>query len=141
MIGGVAAVLAGAPMTTFDLDVLVPRDEENDRRLLTVLLDLEARYQDSAGRVLQPTAERLESQRMHLLVTRLGRLDILRETPDYDYAALTEEALHYDLDGGTIQALGLEALIRIKESVDRPKDRLTVHLLRQLLDIQQNDEV
>ena len=43
------------------------------------LADLDAVCWDPAGRRLAPTDERLQSQRLHLLETRFGRLDLMRE--------------------------------------------------------------
>jgi hypothetical protein len=37
VVGGLAAVLNGAPISTFDLDIVPARDEENLARLLRVL--------------------------------------------------------------------------------------------------------
>jgi hypothetical protein len=37
VVGGVAAVIQGAPVTTFDLDALVRIDEENANRLANAL--------------------------------------------------------------------------------------------------------
>lgn len=79
VVGAAAAVLDGAPMTTFDLDVVFEPEAANRERLLAALADLDAVYWDPAGRRLAPTDERLQSQRLHLLETRFGRLDLMRE--------------------------------------------------------------
>lgn len=59
VVGGVAGVLAGAPISTFDLDIVHDRAPPNVARLLSALTDLDARYRDPAGRVLRPEAEPL----------------------------------------------------------------------------------
>jgi hypothetical protein len=58
IVGGVAAVLQGVPITTNDLDIVHRRTPENVVRLLELLLKLDAtmRY-DMARRGLRPTAE------------------------------------------------------------------------------------
>jgi hypothetical protein len=60
IVGGVAAVLQGVPITTTDLDIVHRRTPENVTRLLEVLLRLDAtmRY-DLGRRGLRPTAEML----------------------------------------------------------------------------------
>lgn len=60
IVGGVAAVLQGAPITTTDLDIVHRRTPANVVRLLDVLRELDAimRY-DMARRNLRPTAEML----------------------------------------------------------------------------------
>lgn len=51
VVGGVAAVLQGAPITTFDIDMLVKLDDVNAEKLLGALNELEARFrgQPQAG--------------------------------------------------------------------------------------------
>lgn len=49
VVGGVAAVLAGAPISTFDLDIVHERSPSNAARLLSALTQMEARYRDPGG--------------------------------------------------------------------------------------------
>jgi len=44
VVGGICGVLHGAPITTFDLDLVHSRDPENVQRMLAALEILEARY-------------------------------------------------------------------------------------------------
>jgi hypothetical protein len=46
IVGGVAAVLQGAPVTTFDIDALVKVDPANVERLAKALESLGARYRE-----------------------------------------------------------------------------------------------
>src|SRR3954447_20788502 len=77
LVGGVAAILEGAPVSTFDLDVVVRPTPEDRQRLLGALDELHARYLDPAGRHIVPDAGKLETLRIHRLVTNLGPLDVL----------------------------------------------------------------
>jgi len=61
VVGGVAAVLGGAPISTFDLDIVHDRAPTNVARLLSALTDLDARYRDLTGRVLRLEARGLEA--------------------------------------------------------------------------------
>jgi len=56
VVGGVSAVLQGAPYTTFDLDVVHSRDPANVDRLLRALESLEAYYRTSPQRKATPAA-------------------------------------------------------------------------------------
>ena len=51
VVGGVAAVLQGAPITTFDIDVLVKVDDLNSERLMAALVELEARFREHSGTI------------------------------------------------------------------------------------------
>lgn len=57
LIGGAAALIQGAPITTQDLDIVHRRDPTNVARLLTTLEQLDASMLDLARRKLPPTAE------------------------------------------------------------------------------------
>jgi hypothetical protein len=61
VVGGVCAVLHGAPMTTFDLDVVHSRSTDNLKRLLSALHTLDAYYRDRPGQRLQPKLSHLAS--------------------------------------------------------------------------------
>lgn len=138
IVGGVAAVLEGAPVATFDLDVVYSLDESNLGRLARVLDDLEATYVDPAGRKIQPDLERLRGGGHHLLRSRYGRLDVLGSVGDQVvFEDLLPDSRVRSLRGLEVTVLTLEALIRTKEAADRPKDRATLDLLRQTLAEQQ----
>lgn len=77
VVGGVCAVLHGAPVATFDLDVVHSRDPGNIRRLLAALGALEARYRVPGHRNRGPDESLLASAEHQLLVTRYGPLDLL----------------------------------------------------------------
>ena len=52
--GGAAAVLHGAPITTEDLDIVHRRSPENVSRLKSLLDELDARVRELADRRLRP---------------------------------------------------------------------------------------
>jgi hypothetical protein len=135
VVGGVAAVLEGAPISTFDLDIVHDRASENVARLLSALADLDARYRDLTGRVLRPEARGIEGEGHHLLLTRCGPLDVLgRIGHGYGYQDLIAESTLRGIGEITIHVLGLEALIRTKLEAGRDKDRAVLAILRRTLE-------
>ena len=134
VVGATAAVLDGAPITTWDLDVLFEPSVANCERLLAALAELDAVYLDPMRRKIRPTLDRLQSFKLNLLETRLGRLDLLRTIGDglgWD-SVLTRSHL-LAVAHGPIRVLDLDALIEAKEFADRDKDRATLPLLRETL--------
>jgi predicted nucleotidyltransferase len=130
LVGGGAAVIHGAPITTQDVDIVHDRSPQNVRRLLLALAAVDARIADPAGRDLRPSAPALEGPGQSLLRTRLGRLDVLGALHDgrgYDDLVATAEAI--DLDGRELRVVDLDTLIQIKSSTGRAKDRLVVPIL------------
>lgn len=138
VVGGVAAILEGAPLSTFDVDVVYGLEDGNVEKLLAVLDGLNAVYRDPAGRKILPTAERLGTQRVNLLRTRLGDLDVLQEIGHgWRYADLQGRS-HQELVGDLrLAVLDLSAIIESKEVAGRPKDQLMLPTLRRTLELRQ----
>jgi hypothetical protein len=61
VVGGLAAVLNGAPVNTFDLDIVHARNDRNVSRLTSVLAELDAFYRIQPERRLRPGASDLLS--------------------------------------------------------------------------------
>ena len=134
VVGGVAAIVQGAPVSTFDLDVVVETKPENRSRLLSALESLHARYLDPAGRHIVPDAGKLESMRIHRLLTDFGPLDVLVSIGDnLGYADLVEQTFEYELGGATVLVLSLEMVIRSKEQAHRDKDQAALPILKRTL--------
>ena len=134
VVGGVAAVLQGAPVVTFDLDVVHRRSEENVGRLLGVLASLGATYR-SDPRGLRPSAAGLLGAGHHLLSTDRGPLDLLGAIGDgLGFEELFPGALTLQLPDGAVPVLRLERLIEVKEALGRPKDLASLPVLRATFD-------
>jgi predicted nucleotidyltransferase len=134
VVGSVAAILHGAGYTTEDLDLVVDFADENLDRLVAALAELDARFYDLAGRTIRPDAQRLRANRLNLLVTRLGRLDILRVIePQRDYGELLGRSEVLDVEGMQVRTVDLETLIEAKQIANRDKDKLHLLFLRETL--------
>lgn len=135
VVGGTAAVLHGAPISTRDLDIVHARNPDNVQRLLTVLDGLDARIRDRAGRDLAPSKNALVGTGQSLLMTRLGPLDCLGALHDgRDFEALIGHTIQLSDASLTIRVLDLHTLIAVKTEAGRPRDLLVVPLLTALLD-------
>ena len=131
VVGGAAAVLHGAPVTTLDLDIVHRRTPENVARLLAVLerLDATMRY-DLARRNLRPTAELLAGRGQINLSTSLGPLDPLCEIGDnLGYDELLEHSNEISDGLLRLRVLDLPTLISVKAKTGRAKDRMVVPVL------------
>ncbi len=134
VVGGVAALLEGAPILTLDLDVLIDRAPQNLDRVIAALRELNAHYRDPAGRWIEPDAEKLATLRLHLLLTDLGALDLLTTIGNgLTCADLRSRTVGYQLGDEQVRVLALDAVIEAKEYADRPKDHATLPVLRQTL--------
>jgi predicted nucleotidyltransferase len=135
VVGGLAAVLNGAPVNTFDVDVVHSRHEANIARLLPVLQDFDAVYRIQPERRLRPTASHLASRGHQNLITRYGPLDLLGTIGrDLGYQELLPHSVEMDIgDGIRVRVLDLETLIAIKEELAGVKDVAVLPILRQTL--------
>lgn len=136
IVGGVGAVLQGAPIATFDLDLVHARDPENLERLVGGLLALDAYYREHADKKLRPTTVSLAGSGHHLLMTRAGPLDLLGAvTPGWGYEDLLGQTIEIEIATGlTVRVLDLSTLVRLKEELGREKDLAVLPVLRRTLE-------
>lgn len=136
VVGGIAAIIQGAPVMTADLDVVYDPDPANVGRLLAALLNLNPRYNDPAGRHIVPDESKLTSIRVNRLLTDLGPLDVLQQIgPDLTFADLVERTEEVEIAGFPVRVLSLEAIIETKEHANRPKDHRILPYLREILEL------
>jgi hypothetical protein len=124
VIGGVAAQVHGRRRTTMDLDVTPAPDPENFERLAAALVALDAHPVELGPSAPIPTAEQLRvAPVVPSLTTRHGELHILNEVPGATaYAGMRARALAIDLDGIAMRIIGVDDLIRMKQTTARPSD-------------------
>jgi hypothetical protein len=137
VVGGVAAALHGVPLTTFDLDLVHSRNAPNLRRLLDALTDLECRFREKSGS--KPVLSHLDSPGHLLLMTKHGPLDLLGtigKGRGYDDMIGSCVGSCVDTSVGTmsVQVLGLEELIAVKQETGREKDPLALPVLGRTLE-------
>src|SRR5450759_2277963 len=134
--GGVAAVRRGAPINTFDLDIVHSTELENVDRLLAALTELEAFYRFQPELRMRPDSSHLGSPGHQLLMTKFGPLDLLGAIgKGRCYADLLCDSTEFDLgDGVRVRVLGLEAQIAVKEEIGGEKDLAALPILRRTLE-------
>lgn len=134
VVGGMAAVIGGAPVVTRDVDVLRERSADNVARLLAALDELDAVFRLDDRR-LRPNASHLEGPGHLLLKTRFGVLDLLGTVEeDTGFESLLPCSRQVDLGDISIRVVSLERLLEIKKKLGRPKDRLMVLQIEATLD-------
>jgi predicted nucleotidyltransferase len=136
LVGGLAAVLQGAPIDTFDIDVVHSRDVANIARLQPVLEALDAVFRIQPERRLKPNSSHLASAGHLNLITRYGPLDLLGTIGrDLGYRELMPHSVELDISEGLrIRVLDLETLIALKEELAGEKDRAALPILRRTLE-------
>lgn len=140
LVGGLAAVVQGAPITTFDVDVVHRRTEENVDRLIACLSSLGARYRNHPN-PLPPKRSALLGSGHSLFVTDLGPLDALGAIEGgADYDQLLPDTLVVPLGGRTIRILSLTKIVALKRASSDPKDKLRLPFLEAALQRRPSDK-
>jgi hypothetical protein len=134
LVGGLAAVAQGAPITTFDVDIVHERSPENVDLLLGLLGQIGARYRGRPGPPLPPDRTALLGPGHSLFATDLGPLDVLGAIEGgLSYEELVQDSPPVELGGGLVRVLSLEVIVRLKRGSTQAKDKLVVPILEATL--------
>lgn len=140
VVGAVAAIAQGYPLTTHDLDVTPARDPANVERLAVALRELGIRLRVSAGQAVDfpLEAQFLGDATSWTLETRDGlSFDVMFEPAGTaGYTDLLRDAVSLDLGEGLIvKVASLRDLIRMKQAAGRPKDIAQIPALEATLEL------
>jgi hypothetical protein len=140
IVGGVGAVIQGAPIATFDLDAVHSRAPENLERLASALTSLGSYYREHPPDRIKPEASYLAGPGHHLLMTRAGPLDLLGVvTAGRTYQDLLPHTIEIELEIGLkVTVLDLAMIIQLKEELGQEKDRAVLPVLRRTLEERRN---
>lgn len=134
LVGGLAAVIQGAPITTMDVDIVHSQSAENIDRLLTFLQSVGAVYRRLDDKLIEPKERDLLGKGHVLLVTGIGPLDVLAVIEGgRSYEDLLQHTVEIDFRGHTLRVLDLKTLIELKKSSTDPKDKQRLPVLRETL--------
>lgn len=134
LVGGLAAVVQGSPVTTMDVDIVHRRTPENIAHLAKFLDTIEAVYRRPDDKIIKPVASDLAGMGHNLLTTRLGPLDVLSYIEDgKTYEDLIDHAVGIPFKGHTIQVLDLKMLVELKRMSRDPKDQQRLAILEETL--------
>lgn len=134
VVGGMAAVLHGAPVVTHDLDIVHRQTADNVLRLVNLLDALHAVMRDDP-RNLKPPRDGFLGRGHILLRTDRGALDVLcRLGSGQDYDWLLPHTEPVAVDRYVVRVIDLPTLIQVKAETNRAKDRLMLPILTATLE-------
>jgi predicted nucleotidyltransferase len=125
LIGGFAAVVHGSTLVTQDLDICTAITEEQIAKLREALKNLhpQHRMNPKAKHSFLDYPKDLKGVNNIYLETDLGILDILSETqPAGSFTEIKSRAAEISLYGHICRVISVDDLIKVKESMKRPKD-------------------
>ncbi len=134
LIGGLAAVIQGAPITTIDVDIVHDQSPENIAKLLAFLNSVNAHYRRPDDKFIEPRTEDLSGKGHALFSTRSGPLDVLAAIEEgKTYKDLFGHSVEIEFRGYALRVLGLKAMIELKRNSTDPKEKQRLPLLQETL--------
>ena len=134
LVGGVAAVVQGAPVTTFDLDIVHRQTDENIEKLMKFLKSINAYQRLPDDKVIEPDENDLKGKGHVLLTTRFGPLDVLAVIEEgRGFEELFTDTVEIEFQGFKVYVLGLETIVALKRESRNPKDRYRLQILEETL--------
>ena len=134
LVGGLAAVVQGAPVSTMDVDIVYNRSSENIAKLLAFLKSIGAFHRRLDVKIIEPKERDISGEGHALFSTRLGPLDVLsviEEGKTYD--DLLEHTVAVKFRGHTIKVLDLKMMIELKRASRDPKEKQRLPVLEETL--------
>lgn len=126
VVGGIAVALNGFVRTTEDVDILVERSPENIDRLLQTLNGF------GEGHARELTPADFDDAEGAVRIIEDFPLDVFTVMAGKDYAALIDSTGRKHISGVEFKYLDAEALVSLKQSSSREKDRIDVAALRKI---------
>ena len=134
LVGGLAAVIQGAPITTMDVDIVHNRSSENIAKLFAFLKSITATYRRLDDKVIEPKEDDLSGTGHALFTTHFGPLDVLAVIEEgKTYEDLIEHTVEIEFRGHVIRVLDLKMLIKLKRTSKDPKDKQRLPVLEETL--------
>ena len=134
LVGGLAAVVQGAPVTTMDVDIVHNQSPENTARLLAFLKSIGAFHRRPDDKLIEPQEGDISGMGHALFTTRLGPIDVLAAIEEgRAYGDLLEHTVAIGFRNHTIRVLDLKMLIQLKRASTNLKDKQRLPVLEETL--------
>ena len=142
VVGGFAAIAHGGTLLTQDIDICCNFTPENLIRLQQAVVDLHPVHRMTPTRIpLSLAPESCHGLKNIYLETDYGQLDCLGSVKGLGpFVTVEEQSILVQLEAGPCRILSLEALIKAKEAMGRPRDKETVLQLRAIQENQSTED-
>ena len=140
IVGGFAGVVHGCTYVTQDVDICCDFSAANLLALQTALSDLDPVHRMTPGRKKLQLTEQTSSQFKNLyLDTKIGQLDCLSFIDDLgDYEQVKRVSTLVEVEDIKMYVLSLDALVKTKRAMNRPRDKEAVMQLEAIKKLKNN---
>lgn len=133
LVGGFAALSHGVMRSTRDVDICCRFSAQNLMQIQKAFADLHPVHFPRTDLPLQLTPELCSQLKNLYLKTDLGRVDCLGEVLGIgNFDEVLKNSVELELPAGKCRVIGIDALIRAKEAMNRDHDRITVKELNEI---------
>jgi hypothetical protein len=141
LVGGMAAVAHGSSQLTRDLDISVPLEAVNFLKIQEALRSHHPMVRAGKDRIpMNLDAASASRLRNLYILTDQGNLDCLGDIPGIgEFSHVVAQSIELEIAGRSCRVISIEALIRAKETIGRPRDLLVVAELRAILELRRRD--
>jgi hypothetical protein len=134
VVGGLAAVAQGAPITTMDVGIVHRQSSDNINKLFTSLKTVDAIYRRPDDKILEPDIRDLSGRGHALFATRYGPLDVLAVIEEgRGYEELLPDTVEIEFRWRKVRILSLQTLVELKQGSRDSKDRQRLVVLQETL--------
>jgi predicted nucleotidyltransferase len=134
VVGGMAAVVQGAPITTFDLGIVHRQTDENIKKLMKFLKSIDAYLRRPDDKLIEPDERDFYSEGHVLLTTCIGPLDVLAVIEkNLGFDDLLPNSVKIEFQGHKVYVLNLETIVALKRESKDPKDQYRLPILEETL--------
>ncbi len=142
IVGGFAGVVHGCTYLTQDIDICCDFSSANLLALQNAISDLEPVHRMTPKRVaLKLTEENCAGLKNLYLDTKMGQLDCLSSIDALgDFNQVKQESELIQVENTTMRVLNLEALIRTKRAMNRPRDKEAISQLEAIKELRKRPE-
>ena len=134
VVGGLAAVAQGAPITTMDMDIVHRQSNDNIDKLLAFLKKIDAIHRRLDDKILQPKKRDLSGRGHKLFATRFGPLYVLAVIEEgRGYDDLLPDTVEIEFREHRVRVLSLKTLVELKQRSRDPKDLQRLPVLEETL--------
>ncbi len=143
LVGGFAGVVHGTRQVTQDIDICMAITEASVGELRKALKSYNPIHRMNPS--FQPSfldhPKNLEGLQNIYLKTDLGVLDVMSKLPPVgDYKEIEKNSIELSVYGYQCKVISIDDLIRIKESMNRPKDKEALLDLKKIKSIQNKND-
>jgi hypothetical protein len=132
LVGGLAAVIQGAPVTTMDVDIVHKRSSENISKLFQFLKSIDAIHRRPDDKIILPKEEDFSGHALYS--TRLGPIDVLAFIEEgKNYEDLLKYTVEIPFKAHTIRVLDIRTIIELKKTSKDPKEKQRLPVLEETL--------